>query len=90
MADPGQNNRSKIFLSATRRKPFTLAHELAHILTNAGHLGEKYNLDYNDTPERVEHNLMKKRTSDAHTKITDTRRLYNIQEAAITKETQPK
>jgi len=63
-----------VIISAEGRKPFTLAHEIVHVLTQDGHADDATN-------------LMLGGTSALHQSIMDTKRLTNEQENIIYTET---
>ena len=95
---PWHGYRNKIFLSQDFWKPFTLAHEMVHLLSNAGHYGKNYGPPDPDKPPvnpdpkvraNINHNLMRYGSSTGNTQVTDSKRLYNIQEGAIDLAKQP-
>lgn len=79
---PCQNYANKAFVaSGSRHKPYSLAHELGHLLTDHGHFGVDYAAPANpNLPQpRIEHNLMRNGTSNQMLGITDSKRLYDNQ-----------
>lgn len=74
LVEPNQNYANNLCISKIKR-PFTLAHELGHILTNNRHFGA----EYNDTIHNVDHNLMRVTTSPANS-LSATKRLFLHQE----------
>ena len=75
------NYANNIFISTHNlRKTFTVAHEIVHLLTNAGHYGPGQNYGLNAPTYLVDHNLMRFGTSVYNTAITQTKRIYLGQE----------
>lgn len=66
----------------TENKLYTVAHELGHLLTNAGHYGEEFGYGKDNTgpvPQHlIDHNLMKSQTSTDE-EIGASKRLYQHQ-----------
>ena len=83
----GVGYRNKIFLSGSYQKVFTLPHELGHLLTNQGHYGEDYETS---KPTHIkQHNLMRYGTNGVSQHVTDSKRLYGLQDSLIVSEAQP-
>lgn len=79
-----KNYANNLFVTAAHR-PFTLAHEIGHLLTNRGHfVPPETELDeegilYQNQNFVVEHNLMKLTSSETN-EIVSSKRLYQDQE----------
>jgi len=80
---------NKVFLSGLFQKPFTMPHEIGHLLTNNGHYGINYAKDPAPPTHRVKHNLMRAGTVNDSVSIGDSKRLVGGQQFAIDQEQQP-
>ena len=84
-ADTGDANN--FFISQNHAAFMTLAHELGHVVTNAGHYGNSGIYDYNPNASTLKglHNLMNgvQRKSDETDTITAKKRLYEEQKQLI-------
>jgi hypothetical protein len=87
---PGYENI--VFMSERHWKPFTLAHELGHLLTNEGHFGQtnnpdpKLNADYptpSPSAHQTEHNLMKLGGTSHVDSIGASKRIIDFQKKMV-------
>jgi len=79
---PVHNYANNIFISTNHKKIFTVAHEIVHLLTNAGHYGPGQSYGLQAPAYLVDHNLMKFGTSAADG-FTATKRVYQGQQGMI-------
>lgn len=77
------SSTNNLFISMNHAGFMTLAHELAHLLTNSGHYGGSAPHDYEEGADDVKqsHNLMNydQRSSSETDKITAKKRIYEAQ-----------